>query len=306
MRLRISYGSARFLGLIKSGPILKMRTIYIMFGERCMFNCAYCAQAKTSQASEGMLSRIVWPKFEMGEVIKAVERSFEVRRICMQIVSSKVSKDESFDFLKSVRKLKIPISANVRVVSEKEGFEWFERGVERLGIATDVVDEKLYKLYRGGELQKHISLLANIAEKFPTRVTTHVIVGMGETEKQVVEFIQSMHDIGVTVGLFAFTPIKGTRLESHPKPSIHSYRRIQLARYLIEKNLVRAKFFKFSEVGEITDYGFNIERIPNEAFMTSGCPNCTRPYYNEDPGEESYNFFDEVKRTSFVVGKRKV
>lgn len=306
MRLRISYGSARFLGLIKSGPVLNMKTIYIMFGEKCIFNCAYCAQARTSQASERMLSRIVWPKFEMGEIVKAVERSFEVKRLCLQLVSSKIAKEESIDFLKSVRNLKIPISASVRILSEKDGFEWFDRGVERLGIATDVVDEKLYKLYRGGELQKHISLLTKMAEKFPSRITTHVIIGMGESEKQVVEFIQSMHDIGVTVGLFAFTPIKGTKLENHPKPSIHSYRRIQLARYLIEKDLISAKNFRFSGAGEIIDYGFDIKRIPNEAFMTSGCPNCMRPYYNEEPSKEAYNFFDEIKRTSFVVGNRKV
>ena len=306
MKLRLSYGSARFLGLIKSGPILNMKTIYTLFGEKCTFDCAYCAQARTSRTSEGMLSRVVWPKFEMGDVVKAIERSSEVKRICLQIVSSKGVKDEAFYFLRSVRNLKIPISASVRILSEKEGFEWFEQGVERLGIATDVVDEKLYELYRGGELKKHVSLLKKMAEKFPSRITTHVIVGMGESEKQMVEFIQKMHDIGVTVGLFAFTPIKGTKLENHPKPSIHSYRRIQIARYLIEENLANVKDFKFSEVGEITDSSFDMKNIPDRAFMTSGCPDCTRPYYNEEPGKESYNFFDSIKRTSFVVGDRKV
>ena len=304
--MRLSYGSARFLGLIKTGPLLKMKTIYLMFGEKCVFDCAYCAQARTSEASERMLSRVIWPKFQQGEVISAIERSLEVKRICLQVVSSKTAKDESFDFIENVRSLNIPISASVRVLSVKDCISWFEQGVERLGIATDVVNERLYKLYRGGDFQSHVSLLKKVAERFPHRITTHAIVGMGESERQMVEFIQSMHDIGVKVGLFAFTPIKGTKLEKHPKPSINTYRRVQLARFLIENDWANVNNFKFSESGEILDYGFVLEKIPDEAFMTSGCPNCTRPYYNENPGKEPYNFFSKVERANFVIGNRKV
>jgi biotin synthase len=289
--LRLSYGSARFLNLISSGPLLKMETIYTMFGEKCIFDCAYCTQSKNSRSSEDLLSRVRWPEFEMGKIICAIERSDEVKRICLQVVSSSSSTDEAFEFLRNVRKFNIPISASVRISTFEEAKMWFDRGIERLGMATDVVDEKLYSAFRGGSFSRHIELLEMIAKNFPHRLTTHIIVGLGESEKAIVEFIQKMYDIGVGVGLFAFTPVKGTKLETHPAPSLESYRRIQLSHHLIKNNLSRAEHFEFSERGEIIGYGFDLVEIPKEVFQTSGCPNCTRPYYNEKPGKEVYNFF---------------
>ncbi len=304
--MRLSYGSARFLGLIKSGPKLKMKTIYAMFGEKCHFDCAYCAQAKSSFAPESMLSRVIWPEFEMGEIVDGVERSHEVKRICLQVVSSNFAKQEAFEFLSRVRNFNIPISVSVRVFSLKEASEWFKQGIERLGIATDVVSEKTYSEYRGGNFQKHVSLLRSLAKRFPHRITTHAIVGLDESEKETVEFIDKMHKLGISLGLFAFTPIKGTKLEKHPKPNMDSYRRIQVARYVLENNLVNLEEFEFSEKEEVISYGIDVKKISESAFLTSGCPNCTRPYYNEDPNKESYNFFDGVKRTTFRVGNREV
>ena len=305
--MKLSYGSARFLDLIKAGPVLNMQTIYTMFGERCKFDCAYCAQARTSSTPEKMLSRVVWPKFPMGEIVESIERSHEkIKRICLQVVSSEGAQDESFEFLRRIRKFNIPISASVRVFTVEEAEKWFENGVERLGVATDVVSEKFYSEYRGGNLKSHLDLLKALSETFVNRITTHAIVGLGETEREMAEFIQKMHDWHVTVGLFAFTPLKGTKLEKRPRPSIESYRRVQVAHYLIENELSSLSKFSFSKEGEILGYGVNVDNIPERAFLTSGCPNCTRPYYNEKPGEELYNFFDEVKRKPFRIGDRRV
>ncbi len=304
--MKVSYGSARALGLVKTGPVLKMKTLYTMFGERCSFDCAYCAQARTSTASDLMLSRIVWPEFAVGEVVEAVERSHGIERVCLQIVSTPSSKREALGFLAKLKPSGLPVSANVRVSNPDEAKVWFEAGVERLGIATDAIDEKIYPLHRGGELGRQIALLKELSEAFPGRITTHAIIGLGETEKTASEFIQEMYDSKIKVGLFAFTPIRGTKLENRKGPEIGSYRRMQLARYLIEKKLSRADSFFFSDSDEIVGYGIDLGEIPDEAFMTSGCPNCTRPYYNERPGEEPYNFFEKIERTSFTIGKRKV
>ena len=305
--MRLSYGSARFLELVKSGPKLEMKTVYTMFGERCKFDCAYCAQAKTSFTPEKMLSRVVWPKFVMGDIVEAIEKYHEkIKRICLQVVSSDSAQTEAFEFLKKIKNLKIPTSASVRVFSVEEAKTWFDNGVERLGVATDVVSEEFYTEYRGGNLKAQLQLLEKLSRAFPHHITTHAIAGLGETEKEMVEFIQKMHDWHITVGLFAFTPLKGTKLENHPKPTMESYRRIQVARYVIENDLSSVKDFSFTQEGEIVDYGIDVENIPEKAFLTSGCPNCTRPYYNEDPREELYNFFDEVKRKPFRIGDRKV
>lgn len=289
--MRISYGSARFLNLISSGPLLEMKTIYTMFGERCVFDCAYCTQARTSGSSTDLLSRIVWPSFDVELVVDALKRTDGIKRICLQIVSTPSVKTEAFGFIQKVRALNIPISVSVRINNFEEAKEWFDQGIERLGMATDVVDEKLYETYRGGNFKRHVELVKKIANIFYGRVTTHVIVGLGESERRMVEFIQEMYDSKVSVGLFAFTPIRGTKLENEPRPAFGSYRHIQMAHYLIKTGLSRIDNFEFSKDGKIIGYGFDPAKVPASAFETSGCPNCTRPYYNEKPGEESYNLF---------------
>ncbi len=289
--MRLSYGSARLLGLINSGPLLKMETIYTMFGERCVFNCAYCTQARESKSSGKFLSRISWPKFEMGEIISAIERSNGIRRICLQIVSSLHVKEEAFGFIDKIRDRGIPISASVRISRFEEAKEWFDHGIDRIGMATDVVNERLFELYRGGNLKRHLKLIKEVAEKYPSKVTTHLIVGLGESEREAVEFLQEMHDLKVGVGLFAFTPMKGTKLENFKSPDMDSYRRVQIAAYLVKNDLSNLSLFEF-ENGRIISFGYDISNIPFSAFKTSGCPNCTRPYYNERPGKEMYNFFE--------------
>ncbi len=289
--MRISYGSARFLNLISSGPLLDIKTVYTMFGERCVFDCAYCTQAKTSKSSTDMLSRIVWPVFDLERIVDALKNADGVKRICLQVVSTPSVEKEAFDFIQKVKTLNIPISVSVRITNFEMAKKWFDQGIERLGMATDVVDEKLYEIYRGGKFKNHVELVKKIANNFPRRVTTHVIVGLGESERQMVEFIQEMYDSKVSVGLFAFTPIRGTKLENKPRPTFESYRRIQISHYLVKNGLSRVEDFEFSKDGDVIGYGFDPAGVPPSAFETSGCPNCTRPYYNEKPGETSYNLF---------------
>jgi len=117
---------------------------------------------------------------------------------------------------------------------------------------------------------------------------------LGETEKEAVIFIEDMLEREIKVGLFAFTPIKTTLLKNRPFPDIISYRRIQTAYYLIKNSLISVNDMVFDENGVILSFGIIPEKIPQpeNAFLTSGCSGCTRPYYNDKPGDLKYNFHD--------------
>ncbi|HZK56363.1 MAG TPA: radical SAM protein, partial [Desulfosporosinus sp.] len=71
------------------------------------------------------------------------------------------------------------------------------------------------------------------------------------------------------------------------------YRRIQVAHDVIRTGLLGADNFRFRN-GELTDFGISVEELQErrggEPFQTSGCSGCNRPYYNETPGEELYNY----------------
>jgi biotin synthase len=120
-------------------------------------------------------------------------------------------------------------------------------------------------------------------------------VGLGETEKEIVDAIFWCTDSGIYPSLFAFTPIGGTALEDMKQPPIESYRRIQLARHLIVQGKTRYEIMEFDEKGKIVDFGISKTQLRETiseglAFCTSGCPGCNRPYYNESPGGLMYNF----------------
>jgi biotin synthase-related radical SAM superfamily protein len=107
--------------------------------------------------------------------------------------------------------------------------------------------------------------------------------------------IQKCVDLHILPAIFAFTPIKGTRLQNRPQPSVQTYRRIQLARYLITKNLNSSAKIGFDEEGRIKDFSMKknaLKQIIETGlpFLTSGCPDCNRPFYNEKLSGPIYNY----------------
>jgi biotin synthase len=127
------------------------------------------------------------------------------------------------------------------------------------------------------------------------RVSTHLIVGLGENEREMVEIIQQCVDMGVLPALFAFTPIAGTRLENISQPPIENYRRVQIARHIIVNGMARFEDMCFNEKGCLVDFGVSREVLlpiveSGKPFLTSGCPYCNRPYYNEKPSGPLYNY----------------
>jgi len=125
--------------------------------------------------------------------------------------------------------------------------------------------------------------------------STHLIVGLGESEEELVRMIQECVDMGVLPALFAFTPIKGTAMEKHAQPKVESYRRVQLARYLIFKGLTHFRNLCFAGSGQILDFGVTRDSLRSIVgvgmpFLTSGCSSCNRPFYNEKPSGPIYNY----------------
>jgi biotin synthase len=79
------------------------------------------------------------------------------------------------------------------------------------------------------------------------------------------------------------------------------YRRVQLARHLIDGDVSAAGRFRFGPDGEILDFGLPEERIESfidsgEPFRTSGCEGydgqvaCNRPFANSRPGPDLRNY----------------
>ncbi|MBW2046632.1 MAG: radical SAM protein, partial [Deltaproteobacteria bacterium] len=71
---------------------------------------------------------------------------------------------------------------------------------------------------------------------FPN-VGAHLMVGMGETERQMVSLMDKLWRMGIVNHLFSFFAEEGSKLANRPQPPWPTYLRVQLARYLIEEEL---------------------------------------------------------------------
>lgn len=297
MMIRCSIGTAKVLGLKKVRVDALPTTAYLMVGERCHFNCAFCAQARESSSRADLLSRVSWPKFEGEAFLQGLvqpEDQAVLQRVCFQVVQDKAALEETKEWVKAVKSktnLPICVSAGPRTLVEVKAL--LDLGVEHVSIALDAANSEIYEQSKDGSWTERFTLLSESAEKFPGHMATHLIVGLGESEEEMVRCLQAVYDKGITVALFAFTPIKGTRMEGVKQPEMSHYRRVQVAHDLIRSGLARAERFQFRE-GQLIDFGITVDELQEKRggkpFQTSGCTGCNRPYYNETPGEELYNY----------------
>jgi biotin synthase len=302
--IRVSIGTATVLGLLKSKLDAEPTTAYLMTYRdgKCSANCGFCPQARESSSKTELLSRVTWPSFPTENVVEAIGSAFKegkIRRVCIQALNYPGVFTQLQLLAKSIKQCcPVPVSVSCQPLNKENIALLHAAGVDRLGIALDGATEAILNQAKDGcySWTRQFELFEDALSIFGKgNVSTHVIVGLGETEKEAVETIQRCVDLGVLPALFAFTPIRGTALEGSSPPKLESYRRVQLARHLISSGKVKFSGVSFGANGELTDYGLptqDIEQVIKDgvAFRTSGCPDCNRPYYNEKPSGPIYNY----------------
>nr|MBC7244567.1 radical SAM protein [Chloroflexota bacterium] len=295
----VSVGTAAVIGLQHLCQADKPTTAYLMIGERCGCDCAFCTQAHSSTARSHFLSRIAWPPYPLQRVLPTVAKGFAqrtIKRCCLQVTVFPGYLRQTLSVIEQLRSLSsIPISASIVVSNLDAVRTLLACGAERVTIALDAACERVYRKTKGSDWQSRLNLLRKAADRFPDRIGTHLIAGLGETEQEMCTILQEMVDCGVTIGLFSFTPVPGTMWANRLPPPLPAYRRIQVARYLLATGASRMEDWSFSPTGQLISYGLHPTRLRELlanglAFETAGCPDCNRPYYNERPRKTMYNY----------------
>lgn len=323
-QIRVSLGSAIVLGLADAKLDAEPTTAYLMTHreEKCTANCGFCPQARTSRARADMLSRVSWPAYRTQEVLKGIAdavKEGKVKRVCIQALNYPQVFTDLHALARAVsHSSNVPISVSCQPINRGNLYRLASAGVERIGIPLDAATREAFDRIKGVNAggpyswKKQWQLLNQAREVFGVgRVSTHLIVGLGETEKEMVGIIQKCVDMAILPALFAFMPIPGTALGNQAQPPILQYRRIQIARHLIVRRIARCKDMDFNQKGIITDFGISKERMSQiiwtgEPFVTSGCPNCNRPFYNEKPSGPIYNFPRELTLTELSTTKKQL
>lgn len=298
---RVSSGTAVVAHLAQARLDCAPTTAYIMLGERCSGDCAFCAQARSSTAHSNLLSRVAWPPYDATLAAEAIARACakdSLRRICFQVTTGPGHIATAIEAIRQMRSLSdYPICVSIAPRNLKDIGLLLNAGASRITMAIDAACERVARQVKSGSWQRTIELLTAAATAWPGCIGTHLIAGLGETEQEMARAMQCAVDLGIALGLFAFTPIAGTPMQSVAPPPLDAYRRLQAALWLISHGLARQEQFAYDEAARIEGYGLPLDQLRYaladpfaSPFRTSGCTDCNRPYYNERPGAVPYNY----------------
>lgn len=304
----------------------KCLNLLLTYNNGCAASCSYCGLSRNRcEDSSKTFIRVKWPTYQLEDILARVEDGkHPFKRVCVSMITHRKSVDDTCQVIEQVKeKTGLPVSALIAPTVMKIPDDLYRlkaAGADRIGVAVDAATEPLFEEHRGAGVggphrwEVFWNTLAKAAEIFgPYQVGIHLIVGLGETEEEMVAVINLAHRMGALTHLFSFYPEDGSVLFGHPQPPLGQYRRIQMARYLINEGISEIERMNFSPEGRIVDFGVDI--LPylrnGEAFMTSGCPGedgqvaCNRPFGNERASEpmRNYPFVPGTDRLGVIIAQ---
>ncbi len=136
MNIRLSIGSAVLLGLSHGKIDALPTTIYTMLGEYCVADCRFCAQARNSRADKKFLSRVIWPEFELDDVLDKIDD--KGKRICVQTLKYPKLVDDLVYMISRIKeRTNIPVSACLNPLDKKSLKRLKVAGLGRVGVGLD-------------------------------------------------------------------------------------------------------------------------------------------------------------------------
>ncbi|MCX7015489.1 MAG: radical SAM protein, partial [Candidatus Sumerlaeota bacterium] len=315
--VQVSLAAAMTLGLKPGrfwrGAKLTCVNLLLTYGEGCAANCAYCGLARERDAEEdGSFIRVSWPTYSAREIIDRMKTCPDAHRVCISMITHRRAVEDTLAIARAIRaETNIPISGLISpTLVRKPDLEAMKAaGIDKIGVAFDAATPEIFDELRGAAARgphrwaRYWECFKEAVAVFGAgHVGSHLIVGLGETEEEMVRAFQRVHDLGGVNHLFSFYPEAGTRLDQRVPPPMEQYRRVQLAAEIIDRGLAGHDDFRFdSQNGRILSFGIaneELDRLIDEgqAFMTRGCAGrdgrvaCNRPFANSAPGPGLRNY----------------
>ncbi|MDE0309961.1 MAG: radical SAM protein [Acidiferrobacterales bacterium] len=331
--VRISVAAAIELGLAPgriNGCSCNCINLLQNYPQGCAANCSYCglARERPGIAEDNSFIRVDWPLYEtdlVAEKIAEKESRDTVGRVCIAQVQDHRATEDLIDMAFRVHRASpmVPISALVTatLLSEDDLYRIKDSGVDIIGVGLDAVTADVFERTRGRlakgphRWDQHWEIVRAARRIYgPMKVNCHLIVGLGETDKEMFDMIYQLKQEQIAGYLFSFNPEPGTQMQHVPRAPLKRWRRIQFVKNLIEEHDLEPTALEYDAAGALI--GVNYPTDPaslvlqnGDAFMTNGCPDrqgvmaCNRPYGSYRPGEDfrDYPFLpdrDELEKIS--------
>ncbi len=289
--------------------------LLVTYPEGCRANCAYCGLARhreeTRDYADRNFIRVDWPAVRYDEVIERVKAGGDrggFERMCISMITHPDSNDDTYVLLerwvREVPRVPVSILSNPTTLERDDLVRLRDLGAGIFTVALDAVTPEIFDRTRGKGVDsphsyaRYWRTLEWAAELFgPEKFGAHLICGMGETEREILEVAQKIRDRGGHNHMFAFFPERGSLMEDWPAVDRGQWRRVQLARYLIDYRGARFEDMAFDETGRVVDFGVAADELEaviasGTPFRTSGCPGkeddvsaCNRPYGDSSPSD---------------------
>ncbi len=297
MRIRASLGTLVVAGL-EDARVDALPTIgYVMLDSNhgCNGTCAFCPQSRVADSSKELLSRITWPETDL-ETLATSLASAGIKRVCVQTVIKKSFMSETKEVVKTLHEYGLNASVSITPIPLRHLKELRDLGADYLGVGLDAASPRVSRAVgKPYPWNRYWEFIKDGVTVFGEgHVVTHIIVGLGETPKELLEAIEKARDLGSEVSLFAFTPVRGTPMYgTRSPPSIRYYRFAQLATHLIMKGEDWRSFTVFRHgLPYIRPEYLDLKRVDEvvRCVTVRGCPGCNRPFYNESPRTPIFNY----------------
>jgi lipoyl synthase len=261
--LALRYRSGRFTRDFDFGGI----NLLLNYTSGCRSDCSYCGLARTRPGDyeDKSFIRVEWPLVETDDLVERMAKYSEsLTRLCISMVTHGRAYRDTFEITRRIReKVDTPLSILVAPPTlNRERLQTFkDLGVDMIGIGLDAVTEDLFRRHRtdvpsGGGLswEKYWEVVNDSRDIFgPWKVNCHTLVGLGETDHDMVRLFIDLCDRQIFPYLFCFNPEPDSRMGAEDKSPIWRWRRIQLAKHLIETEGFRWDHFEFDEAGGLIE-----------------------------------------------------
>ena len=268
--------------------------------------------------------RVDWPAVHYDEIIARVKNGHDRKqfeRMCISMISHPDSNDDTSVLLergvRGVPHIPVSILSNPTTLDYDDLVRMRDLGADIFTVALDAVTPEIFDRTRGRDVdsphkgEKYWRTLEWAAEIYgPEKFGAHLICGMGETEQEILEVAQKIRDMGGHNHMFAFFPERDSLMEDWEPVPRDQWRRVQLARFLIDYAGGHVSRMRFDASGRLIDYGMDgraLEALVDSGkpFQTSGCPGqmndisaCNRPYGDSMPAD--------IRSFPFALGARDV
>jgi biotin synthase-related radical SAM superfamily protein len=329
--VRLSLAAAMTLGFVKGWFYRNARlgciNLLLTYAEGCRANCAFCGLANEKHTSPALRNfiRVPWKTFPTPEVIEAIQSApSHVSRVCISMITHPRAKNDVLKVCRQVaattgKSISLLIAPTLLKRDDLKSMK--DSGADHIGVAVDGATSQIFEQFRGKPVRgphrwdQYWKIYGDALDVFGEGMAgVHLICGLGETEKELVSAIAKARSMGGCTHLFSFFPEKGSLMEDHSPPRIGTYRRIQLARWLIDNDRSQIASMQFDAQERIVSFGLSDTELNDiilsgQPFETSGCPGpdgkvaCNRPYGNEKPGLfiRNFPFAPETKDLQKIV-----